>query len=153
LDEWRFLVGEWRGTAKDQYGEKGTVESVFVFSSEPSEKFIMGRHESRCEGRLVNRGLSLLFYDRTEGKFKRKSFYSYGFVNNEVELSRDEDEIKFEVNVEPVPKEFERISWRSYMRKISENKVAMGLEMAKEGKEFQKYGETVYTKTSQQFSP
>ncbi len=148
LDEWRFLVGKWKGTAKDQFGEKGVTESVFVFTIEPSERFIMGKAEAWNEGRLVNRSISLLFYDKAEQRFRRKSFYSYGFVNNEVEYARDNNEIKFDVEVEPLPKEFEGIRWRSYIRKISEKKVAMGLELTKNEEDFRRYGETVAVKIS-----
>jgi len=148
LDEWRFLVGEWKSRAKDQFGEKGMIEGVAVFSMEPSEKFIMVSGESRCEGRLLNKSISLLFYDEAEQKFKRKSFYSYGFVNNEVEYARGNNEIRFNIEMEPLPKQFEGIRWRSYIKKISEKKVAMGLKMAKEGEEFRRYGETVLVKTS-----
>jgi len=146
LDEWRFLVGEWKGTSKDQFGEKGVIESVAVFSVEPSERFIMAKGEGWCEGRLLNKSISLLFYDQAEGKLKRKSFFSYGFVNNEVEYARSESEIRFDVIIEPLPKQFQGIRWRSYLRKISENKVAMGLEMSREGEAFKKYGETTYLK-------
>lgn len=147
LDKWRFLVGHWKGTAKDQFGERGVTESVYVFSMEPSEKFIMGKHESWNKGRLVNKSISLLFFDKAEQRFRRKSFFSYGFVNNEVEYFRSNDEIKFDIEVEPLPKEFEGIRWRSYIRKISERKIAMGLEMAREGEEFKRYSETVAGKT------
>jgi len=146
LDEWRFLDGKWKGTSKDEFGEKGITESVAVFSMEPSEKFILGKEEGWCEGRLLNRSISLLFFDKAQGKFKRKSFFSYGFVNNEVEYARSSDEIRFEVQVEPLPKEFEGIRWRSYMKKISDTKVAMGLEMAKGEGEFKRYGETILVK-------
>lgn len=148
LDDWRFLVGEWKGSSKDQFGEKGVTETAAIFSIEPSEKFIMGKHEAWNEGRLVNKSVSLLFYDNTVQKFKRKSFFSYGFVNNEVEYSRSNNEIRFEIEVEPLLKEFEGIRWRSYTRKISEEKMAMGLELAREGEEFRRYGETVLVKTS-----
>jgi len=148
LDNWRFLVGEWKGTAKDEFGEKGVTKSVHVFSMEPSEKFILGKHESWNEGRLVNKSISLLFYDKNEQKFKRYSFFSYGFVNNEVECSRSSDEIRFDVKVEPLQRQFEGIRWRSYIKKISERKVAMGLEMARGEEEFRRYGETMLVLTS-----
>lgn len=98
--------------------------------------FIMAKGESWCEGRLRNKAISLLFYDKDEDKFRRKSFFSYGFVNNEVEYARSADEIRFDLTVEPLPKQFEGIRWRSFMRKISETQVAMGLEVAKEEEEF-----------------
>jgi len=72
--------------------------------------------------------------------------FSYGFVNNEVEYERNINEIRFEVTTEPMPKQFEGISWRSYIRKISDSEIAMGLEKAKKGEDFTLYGETVYRK-------
>lgn len=148
LDAWRFLVGKWKGTAESQFGEKGLVESIVAFSLEPSDRFIMASGESRCESRLLNKAVSLLFYDGAAGKFRRKSFYSYGFVNNEVEYARSSVEIRFDVEVEPLPKEFKGMRWRSYIKKLADNKIGMGLEVAKEGEEFKNYGETIYTKTS-----
>lgn len=146
LDEWRFLIGTWKGTSKGQFGEKGVIEGVAVFSSEPSEAFIMEKGEGSSEGHFVNRSISLLFYDNVEQKFRRKTFFSYGFVNNELECSRDKNEIKFDIKMEPLPKNFEGTRWRSFIRKISDTKIAMGLEVAKEGEEFKKYGESTLTK-------
>lgn len=148
LDKWQFLVGEWKGTAKDEFGEEGVTENTTVFAVEPSQKFIMGKSEAWNEGRFVNRSISLLFYDNKEQKFKRKSFFSYGFVNNEVEFARSDTEIRFDIEVEPLPKQFEGTRWRSYIRKISEKKIATGLEMAKGEGQFKKFGETVLVKTS-----
>jgi hypothetical protein len=50
--------------------------------------------------------------------------------------------------MEPLPKQFEGTRWRSFIKKLAENKIALGLETAEEGEEFKSYGETVYTKTS-----
>jgi len=103
----------------------------------------MATGESRCEERLINRSISLLFYDKTPDKFRRKSFFSYGFLNNEVESTRNNNEIRFGIEVEPLPKQFERIRWHSYIWKISEHKAATGLEMVKENEEFKRYGSRV----------
>lgn len=148
LDEWRFLIGTWKGKAEGgQFGVKGTVEGIGIFSFEPSEMFIMATGENRCEGRLLNKSVSVLFYDDAERKFRRKTFFSYGFVNNEVECARTKNEIKFDITMEPLPKQFEGTRWRSFLRKISENKVAMGMEVARDGKEFESYGESILGKT------
>jgi hypothetical protein len=147
LDDWRFLVGTWKGSAKDQFGEKGIIEGTVVFSLEPSEKFIMGKHEGYSESRLLSKSVTLLFYDSLKQKFRRKSFFSYGFVNNEVECAGNKDEIKFDVTMEPLPKSFEGTRWRSFLRKISDKELAMGLEVAKQGEEFKKYGESILHKT------
>jgi hypothetical protein len=147
LDEWRFLIGTWKGTAKDEFGEKGLIEGVAVFTYEPSDAFVMVKGENRLEGRLLNKSIGILFYDKTEQKLKRKTFFSYGFVNNEVEYSRSKNEVKFDVTMEPLPKDFEGTRWRSFMRKISEGKIATGLEIARGKGEFKKYGESILQKT------
>ena len=147
LDDWRFLIGTWKSSAKGQFGEKGVVEGVAVVSYEPSEAFITAKGENWREGRLLNKSVSILFYDSAEGKFKRKTFFSYRFVNNELEYARTKDEITFDITMEPLPKQFEGTRWRSFMRKISDTQIAMGLEVAKGRGEFQSYGETILTKT------
>ena len=147
LDEWRFLIGTWKGkTEGSQFGVKGTIDGVVTFSCEPSALFIMGTGENRSEGKLLHKSISLLFYDNTEKKFRRKTIFSYGFIDNEVECARTENEIKFDVTHEPIQKQYEGTRWRSFMRKISDTKVAMGLEIAKEGKEFKRFGESIIEK-------
>jgi hypothetical protein len=114
LDSWKLLVGEWKGESKTgkEFGEKERVEGT-TFSLEPSEKFIISKGEAWSGGRLVNKSISAMFYDSVEQKFKRKTFFSYGFVNNEVEHSRSENEIKFHVTIEPPQKQFAGTRWRS----------------------------------------
>ena len=148
LDKWKFLIGRWKGIAKDGFGEKGVVESSHVFSAALGEKFITGREECWNNGRLVHKAASFLYYDPREEKFRRKDIYSYGFVNNEVEYARSDKEIRFEVAVEPSPKQFEGMRWRSYIRKISDSKIAMGLEWVKGEGEFELFGETIAVKES-----
>jgi hypothetical protein len=149
LDEWKFLIGTWKGkTEGGQFGEKGVIEGKAVFSCEPSESFIMGTGENRCEGRFLNKSISILFYDDGEKKFRRKTFFSYGFVNNEAECARTKDTLKFDITTEPLSKQVgPGILWRSTIRKISNTKIATGLEMAKPGKEFKSYGESTLEKT------
>ena len=137
-----------RGQQKISSAKKGVVEGVAVFSYEPSEMFIMEKGEGWCEGRLLNRSLSLLFYDNVKQKFRRKTFFSYGFVNNEVECTRTKSEIKFDITMEPLQKNFQGTQWRSFIRKISDREVAVGLEVAKEGKQYKTYGETIMVKTN-----
>jgi hypothetical protein len=149
LDEWRFLVGTWKGKTKaGQFGEKGVIEGTAVFSCEPSESFITGTGENRCEGRFLNKTISILFYDDGEKKFRRKTFFSYGFVNNEVESARTKGTIKFDITTEPLSKQVgPGMLWRSTLRKISDTKIATGLEMAKPGQESKSYGESTLEKT------
>jgi hypothetical protein len=147
LDEWKFLIGTWKGkTEGSQFGQKGTIEGLVTFSCEPSALFIMGQGENRSEGKLLHKSISILFYDNVEKKFRRKTIFSYGFIDNEVECARTANEIKFDVTHEPLQKQYEGTRFRSFMRKISDTKVAMGLEIAKEGKEFKQFGESIIEK-------
>jgi len=139
-------MGHWKGTAENEFGEEGVVESTHVFSAELGEKFIAGKHEAWNSGKLVHKAASFLYYDPRTDKFRRKDIYSYGFVNNEVEYARSDEEIRFEVASEPSPKQFEGIRWRSYIRRISDSKIAMGLECAKGEGEFELFGETTAVK-------
>lgn len=143
MDRWKFLVGEWRGQSKDQFGGEGTIETSTMFSLEINGKFIMSRNEARRDGKLENQSIGMLFYDVRNKRFLRKSFYSYGFVNNEVECESSENEIRFEVVSEPTPQAFDNMRWRSFIRKISDDEIIEGLESAKEGEDFVTYGEDV----------
>jgi hypothetical protein len=149
LDDWKFLVGEWKGETKGQFGETETIKGTAVYSLEPSDSFIMEKREAWSGNRLVNKSIGLMFFDAAEQKFKRKTFFSYGFVNNEVEYLRSKNEIRFNITMEPLSKNFQGTRWRSHIRKISNEKIAVGLEVAKEGEEYQNYGETIMTKTSE----
>ena len=143
LDDWKFLVGRWRGTSENQFGERGVVETTAVYALEPGDRFLTARGEAVCEGRLLNRSLSVMFYDSGLGRFRRKSFFSYGFVNNELEFERTDREIRFDVIVEPAMKQFEGIRWRSNIRRVSDREIATGLAEAKTGQPFSSYGEVM----------
>ena len=141
LRGWHFLVGEWRGkTSGDQFGETGEVDDVAVFTLEPGDRFLTTRGEAWCEGRLLNRSLAVMFYDAVAGKFRRETFFSYGFVNHETEYARSDDEIRFDVRIEPPPKEFEGTRWRSFLRRQSDDEIETGLEVAKGDARFESYG-------------
>lgn len=148
LDEWLFLLGEWKGASSEpgEFGEKGIVESSHVFSLELDGRFIMGKHESWCGEQPVNKSISLLYYDPDEDRFRRKYAFSYGFVNNEVEYSRTDDALHFEVEMEPFPKYFQGARWRSFINKVSEDEVHLGLEVDR-GEGFQRFGVTVLKRT------
>ncbi len=143
LDEWLFLVGDWLGrSSEDQFDEEGVVESTAVFSIVLGQGFLMCNNEARCKNRVIHRSISILFFDKIAKLFRRKSFFSYGFVNNETEYTRSATEIRFEIMFEPLPRQFEGTRWRSYIRKLSETEIAEGLEVAKGEEEFKLYGET-----------
>jgi hypothetical protein len=143
LQNWHFLVGEWRGYSKDQFGGEGLIETSSLFTLEMNARYLMSVHEARRKGSLENQSMALMFYDARYGRFIRKTFFSYGFVNNEVEYKSSDSEIRFEVVSEPTPEAFDKMRWRSYIRKISDNEVRMGLESAKEGEDFDSYGESI----------
>src|SRR3989337_3541483 len=84
LAQLRFLLGNWKGRAEDQFGETGVIESIFSFTQDPNEEFISGRTESWKEGKLVNSSHSFLIWDPNISKYVQKSVFSYGWVNNEV---------------------------------------------------------------------
>ena len=149
FDRWTSLVGTWRGTTPgDQFGEKGEVTDAAVFSLEPGERFLLTRGEATCEGRVLNRSLAVMLYDKAAGRFRRETFFSYGFVNHETECARTDDEIRFDVVVEPQPKEFEGMRWRSFLRRFSDDEIAKGLEVAKAGEDFRPYGEVRLRRTA-----
>jgi hypothetical protein len=75
LDDWRFLVGEWKGETKGQFGEAETIKGTAVYSLDPSDSFIMERREAWSGSRLVNKSIGLMFFDGAEQKFKRKTFF------------------------------------------------------------------------------
>ena len=68
-------------------------------------------------------------------------------VSSIMECARTGDEVRFDISMEPLPEQFEGMRWRSYIRKISDSQVAVGLEVAKKGEELKSYGETILTKT------
>ncbi len=142
LQKLRFLLGEWKGRAEDQFGEKGVIESRFTFSLEPSDRFIMGQGESRKEGQLVNRAASFLMWDQNIGKYVRKSVFSYGWINNEVGEWKDDGLVFDIVSIDGEPEFFKGVRWRSFIRKYSESEIGFGLEVAKKGEQFRLYGET-----------
>jgi len=142
LKQLAFLLGEWRGNSQDQFGEKGVIESRYVFSPDPSEHFIAERAESWKEGKLVNRSVAYLMFDGNTGKYVRKSFFSYGWINNEVGEWRD-DKLLFDiVSIDSEPSFFKGVRWRSFIRKYAEAEIGSGLEVAKEEQPFRLYGET-----------
>ena len=142
LKRLEFLIGHWKSRAENQFGEKGVIESVLDCSHEPSERFIAMVGESRSEGKLVNRGLSYLIWDENVKKFVRKSFYSYGWILNEIG-SLDGDRLTFDVvSMDGEPDYFKGTRWRSFIQRYSGNEIGTGLEVAKNNGPFELYGES-----------
>ena len=86
---------------------------------------------------------SLMYYDPGRDRFLRKTAFSYGFVNNEVEYFRDGNVIRFEIEMEPVTAFFVGTRWRSFTEKVSEDEVREGLEVAKGDGDYENFGITV----------
>ena len=142
LKRLEFLIGHWKSRAENQFGEKGVIEGVLECSTEPSEKFIAMIGESRSEGKLVNRGVSYMMWDENVKKYIRKSFYSYGWILNEVG-SLNGDRLAFDVvSMDGEPDYFKGTSWRSFIQKYSNNEIGTGLEVASDGGPFKLYGES-----------
>ena len=146
LQDWHFLLGEWKGGSDDQFGGEGEIKVTTIFSLELNGKYIMSKHEAHRNDKLENASIGLMFYDARNKIILRKTFFNYGFVNNEVEYERSENEIRFEVVLEPVPQSFDGMKWRSYIKKISESEIRLGLESAKDGEDFKSFGETILKK-------
>ena len=139
------MVGEWKAASaeEDEFGEEGIVEGKHVFTEELTGNFIVGTHDSWQRERHVNSSISLLYYDPGADRFLRKSAFSYGFVNNEVEYYRDEKVIRFDIVIEPLPEMFKGTRWRSFIEKVSEDEVREGLEVAKGDGDYENFGVTV----------
>ena len=142
LKRLEFLIGHWKSRAENQFGEKGVIEGVFECSHDPSERFIAMTGESRSDGKLVNRGVSYLIWDENVKKYVRKSFYSYGWILNEIG-SLDGDRLVLDVvSMDGEPDYFRGTRWRSFIQKYSENEIGTGLEVARDNGPFTIYGES-----------
>ncbi len=150
LDAWRFLVEEWKAASaeENEFGEEGVIEGRHVFTEELGGSFIVCKHESWQGERPVNSSISLLYYDPGSDRFLRKSAFSYGFVNNEVEIYRDEGVIRFEIEMAPVTAFFVGTRWRSFIEKVSEDEVREGLEVARGDEDYESFGVTVLKRVS-----
>lgn len=148
LTEWYFLIGKWKGTAEGQYNMVGQITSQIEFTLELNDMCLMAKHEAWQGDQFVNSSIGLLFYDQLTNRFLRKVLYSYGFANNDVEYQRSSSEIRFETTTEPLPSQFRGLRWRSYIKKLTDTTIALGMESAKKGGDFKSYGETVFQKIS-----
>lgn len=148
LEDWYFLIGEWQGQSKDEFGGEGVIETTESYTLEVNGVYIVGKIRVVRNGKLEHESLSLMYYDKRNKKILRKTAFSYGFVNNEVEYERTNDIIRFEVVPEPVPQAFDGMRWRSYIRKISDKEIRDGLEFAKDDEDFTSYGETMVKKVT-----
>lgn len=150
LAAWEFLVGEWKGQSKLETvaGDAGLIDTTATYTIELGGKAIMGVHKATQGDKIVNQSISILFFDVLNDTFRQKSFFSYGFVNNEVGYESSPQEIRFTVESEPLPPQFKDLRWRSYIIKISPTMIRLGLEQAKKDGIFQLYNETKLEKIS-----
>ncbi len=147
LSNWHFLIGKWKGGSIDEFDDAGEIVATATYSMELG-KYIMGKHDSYRKGKLENASIGVMWYDFRNKRMLRKTFFSYGYVNNEIEYEGSEAEVGFEVVSEPVPQAFDGMKWRSYLRKVSDTEIRIGLESAKDGENFTRYGETILRKSA-----
>ncbi len=145
LDRLEFLIGSWRGASQDQFGQKGTLESLLECTHEPSEKFVQLKGESRLDGKVINRGIEFITFDLKSKKYICKRVWSYGFIENG-KGAWENDSLVFLLEFDNEPEYFAGTRWRSFIRKYGENEIGTGLLTAKEGEEYGLYGETRLTR-------
>ncbi len=150
LANWLFLVGEWKGSGKLEQAANHVepIETIATFTQEMGGTAIMGVFKSTQSGKIINESIGILFYDVLNETFRRKSFFSYGFVNNEVAFASTPQELWFTVESEPIPPQFKDLQWRSYIIKMSPTTIRLGLQQSKKGRDFQLYNETTLEKIS-----
>lgn len=148
LEDWHFLIGQWKGRSTDQFGETGELESTIKFTLELGGKAIMGIYETKQNDKIINQEISVLFFDVLNKVFRRKSFFSYGFVNNEVSYEQSSTTLRFDITFEPLPTQYKETRWRSFMTKVSPTQILERLEQAKKGEDFKLYGEVQLEKVS-----
>ena len=51
--------------------------------------------------------------------------------------------------MEPIPEFFKGTKWRSYIKKVSEDKVLDGLESSQDGVKYDLFGETLLTRVKE----
>jgi len=135
-----FLVGKWSGTAEG-FGGDSPLTSIASFDYEPGNSIISGYRESRTGKKLQNRVLMMFLYDRNLEKFVRKDVYSYGFLVNQIgEL--DGNRFVFDsVGIDSEPDFYKGVKFRSFVEKLSNKSISMGVETAKPGEKFRLYGQ------------
>ena len=135
-----FLIGKWKGTAKDQFGSKGTIETSYTYALEPSEKFISCRYENYQDGKPVNRGALFLMFDRNLGKFVWKDVISYGWISNGVGEWKDDRLTVDIVSIDGEPDYFKGLKLRNFIQKSSDDEIVDGVETARQGEDFRLFG-------------
>ncbi len=138
-----FLVGRWKGKSVDQFGEEGTLESSSECARVLGGRFLRWEGETRKVGRLLNQSVQFIGYDSRVKRYVFKRMWSYGFIENGEGVLENGDTLVFDItSVDNQPAWFEGVSWRSFIRRYSDNEVGHGLLTSKGGGPFELYGES-----------
>lgn len=149
LDSLQFLIGRWRGSSVDQFGEKGVLETFAECTHEPSEKFVQLRGENRKDGKILNRGIQFITYDPKSKKYISKRIWSMGFIENGEGVWEDDNTLVFQIKFDNAPEFFLGTSWKSFIRRYEEDQIGTGLyTKGKEESEYKLYGETRLSRIS-----
>ena len=94
------------------------------------------------------RAFKYFFYDDGEKKFRRKTFFSYGFVNNEVECEKTKDRMKVRYNNRTLlDADWSRHAVAFHHKEDFCHQNSNGFRNGQAGKEFISYGESILEKT------
>jgi hypothetical protein len=150
LEALEFLIGSWKGSALDQFGEKGLLETFAECTHEPSEKFVQIRGESRKDGKVLNRGVQFITYNPKSKKYVGKRIWSMGFIENgEGNWEDDNNTLVFQIKFDNEPDFFQGTSWKSFIKRYGENQIGTGLYTKGKGEsEYRLYGETRLSRIS-----
>jgi hypothetical protein len=142
LDRLKFLVGRWKGSYADQFGEKGVLESRSECALVLGGRFLRIEGETRKDGAILNQSVVYIGYDSAKGKYFFKRMWSYGFTENAEGGWEDDNTLMFEfVEVDNKPPWFEGMKWRSFIRRYGEDEIGHGLYSSTKGEPFKLYGE------------
>ncbi len=143
LEALEFLIGSWKGSALDQFGEKGLLETFADCTHEPSEKFVQIRGESRKGGKVLNRGVQFITFDSKLKKYVSKRIWSMGFIENGEGIWEDANTLEFQIKFDVEPDFFQGTSWKSFIKRYGEDQIRTGLYAKGKGEsEYRLYGET-----------
>ncbi len=142
LDKLKFLVGRWKGSYADQFGEAGLLDSHSECAFVLDGRFLRIEGETRKEGAVLNKSVMFIGYDSAKGKYFFKRMWSYGFTENAVGSWDDENTLMFDfVEVDNRPSWFEGTKWRSFIRRYGDDEIGHGLYASSKGEPFRLYGE------------
>ncbi|HYB75323.1 MAG TPA: hypothetical protein VEC08_00035 [Nitrososphaerales archaeon] len=72
LERLEFLVGRWKGSSTDQFGEKGTIESSLECTKELDGRFFQLRGASTKDGAVINTAVTFITFDSKAGNTSAK---------------------------------------------------------------------------------